>query len=133
MIVIHAFWEIDIGLHLWGESAATLDDASNSIKEQKKPGTHPFALAHSQLQDVIRNISAKSFSDNTAPGTLIALLPSTESLPNASKDLLASGFGDAGKTTDKIGRVPWRIDSKATDKPLMFRNEQLLEGCERSR
>ncbi len=67
MIVLHALWEIDTGLHLWAESSEVL---LGTARRGKKigPQDHSFILAHNSLAKLAVNLSGNWDRARPSPG-----------------------------------------------------------------
>jgi len=113
MIVLQAFWDIDNGLHLWGESSELLATVSRYEKRLNKTMPHPFALSHDSLKEFITSIPENSLLKTTVPGNLVAFLPTVEGVPIPSEAVLRSGDSDAAKTGQKASLATWQINTLA--------------------
>lgn len=111
MIVLHALWEIDKGLHLWAESSEALSGTTGRRKKGSQKGSHPFILPHSSLMKLAVSLSAKPDLSDTSPGNLTVLLPSTDDGPVPSEECLGSSLHDLAKDGQRLRLAPWQIDT----------------------
>ncbi len=113
MQVLHAVWDKE-GLFLWAESSVLPTAVPRSRgRKPKKPKikVHPFALAATELREVIKNISDKTFPMFE---TKTFLLPSTQKGPLPSPWLIPED--EDGYNADKAtGLVGWNIETSSFD------------------
>ena len=113
MIILHAFWEIDNGLHLWAESSAKLAIAPRSGKERVKNVFHPFDLPHDSLKKFVADLSSNFPLSETKWGNLKILLPSTENAPVPSEECLLSGDSDKARADQSTKLATWKVNTLA--------------------
>ena len=110
MIVLHAFWEIDKGLHLWAESSEVL---SGTARRGKKigPQDHSFILAHNSLAKLAAGLSRNWEPSAAVAGNLTVLLPSTDDGPIPSEECLGISVNDHIGAGHRVRLAPWQIDT----------------------
>ena len=113
MIILHAFWEIDSGLHLWAESSAKLAIVPRRQKEHVKNVLHPFDLPHDSLKKFVADLSSNFPLSETKSGNLTVLLPSTENAPVPSEECLLSGDSDIARTDQRTKLAIWKVNTLA--------------------
>ena len=110
MIVLHALWKIDTGLHLWAESSEVL---SGTARRGKKigPQDHSFILAHNSLAKLVAGLSGNWDPSAAVAGNLTVLLPSTDDGPIPSEECLGTSISDDIRAGHRVRLAPWRIDT----------------------
>ena len=108
MIVLHALWEIDTGLHLWAESSEVL---LGTVRRGKKigPQDHSFLLAHNSLAKLVAGLSGNWDPARLSP--VLMRLPSTDDGPIPSEECLGTSISDAIGASHRVRLATWRIDT----------------------
>jgi len=109
MKVLHAFWEIDQGLHFWAESSEKMSDAPRRRKKSSATNIHPFTLPLDVLLELVPALSENWDLRASAPGELTVLLPSAGGRPLPSEICLGNGNSEEIESGHAVKLEPWRI------------------------
>jgi SNF2 family DNA or RNA helicase len=111
MIVLHAFWEIDKGLHLWAESSEVLSGTARGGKNIRQKDDHPFILSHNSLKKLLVSLSENLDMSTAVAGKLAVLLPSSDDGPIPSEECLGTGINDHIGAGHRVKLAAWQIDT----------------------
>jgi SNF2 family DNA or RNA helicase len=111
MIVLHALWEINKGLHLWAESSDLLSGITEGRKQIRKKGAHHFALSYPAMVKLASGLSENWDQGTVIQGKLTVHLPSADSGPLPSVESLGPGVQDHISAGHRIKPAPWQIDT----------------------
>lgn len=110
MIILHAFWEMNSGLIVWGESS-TISPNYKSLESAKKPRCHPFALPRDQLHGAVSSLAADLLPNDRAHRKVTLFLPSSDNLPVVSNDVISDAPSNIAQSSNVIELKAWRIDA----------------------
>ncbi len=109
MIVVHAFWEINRGLHLWAESSEEVQAAAR--KKKAGPQDHPFILPYNSLAKLALGLADNVILSSASAGNLSVLLPSVDERPLPSEECLINTDNDITLSGQKVKLAPWKINT----------------------
>src|SRR5947209_2359212 len=117
LFVIHAIWDNSTNntLQLWAESSRPTGSVARRASKQaekQQPQQHPFSLQCEPLREAISELAGHLLAQSAGIGSLRLLLPSIESGPLSSPELILEKEPAELKA---MGFSSWDVDTLALD------------------
>jgi superfamily II DNA or RNA helicase len=110
VIVLHALWTGNAELSVWGEQSSVerAGKPPGRPRAAPEPRSHPFACGEAILREAIGALGAPVAAQAAATGALVLRLPSSQSEPQSSPQLLRVVDAD-GEPDQTLRLLPWEV------------------------